>query len=726
MRINVMFVALLFGLTLVLVLAAIDQTHALTANAFDQNNQPFQTTFTWVTSNQNAVSVSATGEVRALMSVGSAQITASAGGIKSLPTSVIVAEPAAGAVLVTDAQVQTDPKPLDPEHALELGAQSTLTLTGVSGLAPGTILLASETKPIAGRVVSVTDIGAGKITVILESVALGELLKHYSIEGQYSIQEEFSNAANRARPKLDTPALEGSWGPLKCKLAGSITLGAGAGFTFTLKSEMLLDYRFDESVAMVKLAGPLTGSFKSTLRLAGELGGTASCKLETGRETLPIGGLLAAILALQVPSGVRADLALTVRSPSIELGFEAKATANLTLGFSCNRDTGDCDNLSKADVRSEIKPILNASDSIKSFRIEGNVGIYGYVGLDATSPLGELFANTKPLSLLEAFMGARQEFTFASRGDQANDTTYASKYGLKIYGELGFGSSVKEGLKKLLGETIFLRGALLVIDIPLDQSPNGTNNVDKPKLSIGETTKITISLTPNYLNYIGIGYNVDRILIYRIPPDKHDLEDAPIGTISTGGGQSEFTWTWTPTEADTGTNEFYAFVVTKPTNIPLEVSANSKLTVEVGPGNWSGTFKSGGLDAFGGFLLEGGGTWELDKSASIFPKIEIYTFSGSVTAQMKTVVNCSLTPATQTLGKADGKLTIDSTETPAKFDVQLQKFWNATANCGQGDYSNPITLSIGFQGLVSEDGRTITGNVDLGGGKNITFTFTKR
>src|SRR5690242_17287226 len=166
---------------------AAGQTHALTARAFDQDDQPIQATFTWTSSDPAAVSVSSTGEVRSLVAVGSSQITATASGVDSAPAGVIVATPVPGAVLVLDSQVVSGPVPIDPEHALDPGAQTKLTLSGVTGVVPGAIVLAAEAKPIAGRIVSVTDLGGGKVEVILEAVTLRDVFAHYSIVGRHVI-----------------------------------------------------------------------------------------------------------------------------------------------------------------------------------------------------------------------------------------------------------------------------------------------------------------------------------------------------------------------------------------------------------------------------------------------------------------------------------------------------------------------------------------------------------
>ena len=86
-------------------LGAAGQTHALTAHAFDAQNHEVPATFTWTSSHPDQVSVDSTGKLTG-QAIGSAQITAQTSGITSAAATVLVAETAPGAVLVSDAQVR--------------------------------------------------------------------------------------------------------------------------------------------------------------------------------------------------------------------------------------------------------------------------------------------------------------------------------------------------------------------------------------------------------------------------------------------------------------------------------------------------------------------------------------------------------------------------------------------------------------------------------------------
>jgi hypothetical protein len=556
----------------------VGQSHAFTAQGFDQNDLPVAAAFTWSSSNPAAVSVDGAGGAQSLVAVGSSQLSATSAGVTSSAATVVVAQPAAGAVLIQDAQVVSGPDPLDPDHGLELGAISTLTVHGVNGLAPGVILLAAESAAVAGRVVSVADAGGGNLTVMLQQVSIGELLQHYSIDLQFALKDEgLAPPAQTLRELTADPVPLADWGPLQCTLGGSLSL-AGATFTHTLTHDFTGTGHLDEKGAMVKLTGTLDATFKGTVQLAGTLTGTASCKLEVAREIVKLGGPLAAVFALQVPSGVKAELSLTVKTaPGVQFGFEGKATSNVTAGFTCTID-GLCANLSGADTTPELKPIFTV-DGVKSFRIEGSLGLYGYVGLDVGSPLAQRLHLVKPLGILEAKLGAKQDFSFGSKDDQATDETYASKYELKIAGSIGLTSTAQAALKKLNIDIVNLTPSL-GFDKSLDKSPDGTDKTDKTSAKVGEAVALTVNLAAEHLNYVGIGYNVSSIQFYRRRAGK-DLDAAPLGTVAGAGGQSVFTYTWTPTEADSGTNQIYAFVITSPTTIPLEVAVNTKLTVTV-------------------------------------------------------------------------------------------------------------------------------------------------
>src|SRR5439155_14998345 len=114
-------------------------------------------------------------------------IRARAGGLVSAPVLVLVAEPPAGAVLVSDAQVTTGPALVDPMTGDDVGARIKLTVTGVTDLKPGTVMLAREGKAVGGRVVSASAGAAGQLDVVLETMPLLDMFKRLSADASYTI-----------------------------------------------------------------------------------------------------------------------------------------------------------------------------------------------------------------------------------------------------------------------------------------------------------------------------------------------------------------------------------------------------------------------------------------------------------------------------------------------------------------------------------------------------------
>jgi hypothetical protein len=163
-------------------LGAAGQTHALSARAFDIQNREVPATFSWTSSHPDQVSVDSTGKLTG-KAIGSAQITAETSGVTSAAATVLVAETAPGAVLVSDAQVvSVGPVTFTPADGPGIGTQYEVRLKGLSPVpSPGTILLASESAQVAGKVVSTRD-DSGTLVATLELRPLYEVLGRYRID----------------------------------------------------------------------------------------------------------------------------------------------------------------------------------------------------------------------------------------------------------------------------------------------------------------------------------------------------------------------------------------------------------------------------------------------------------------------------------------------------------------------------------------------------------------
>jgi hypothetical protein len=582
-------------------LTASGQTKTLTAQAFDQNNKPMSATFSWVSSKPETVSINSGGTVQANAPLGSSQITASSDGVQSVAIVAAIVEPADGAILVSDSQVVVDPAMLEPKLGNFVGAKLKVTLTGVSNLAPGNLIVPSENKAFAGRVISSTDVGGGRLEVVLEQVPISTLLKHYSIDAVYQMNtpttEQFSATSEAIAGKsirADDPGFK--FGPFTCKNKLSLSSISG-DFTIKLEPDLKINYLNTENAKLISVTGILKSKVTGKVVLGANFTNTLTCKYKAPKPIiLPIGGVLAVFVGLQVPYGIKLELKLNVQSPQLETAIEFKNTMKLELGYAWSTATSFKE-IREFDSDSTLKGRFNYPTSYKNFRAEGSVGVFGYAELQAGSPIGDFFELTPDFSILELNLGERFDLKLASPQTQVDDSGYNSKYELKAVLEAGLGSDAKKRVQQAIeawgapeGEPTGPVGIQLkpsaTVEYALTRSPYGKDTVDKKQVAIGEKVKLNVKLEPSSIN-IKYGllpfqqfYNVKTVDFYRVRDGK-DAEK--VKSIDAADGQDNFDWEWTPAKADVGENKFYAFVVSKEflDTTPLEITENSELIVNV-------------------------------------------------------------------------------------------------------------------------------------------------
>jgi hypothetical protein len=576
-------------------LTASGQTKTLTAQAFDQFDKPMNTTFTWVSSKPETVSVNASGAIQANTALGSSQITASSNGVQSPAIVAAIVEPADGAVLVSDNQVVVDPVMLDPTLGNALGAKLKVTLRDTPNLAVGNLVIPTENKAFAGRVVSSTDIGGGQLEVVLEQVAIPTLLKRYSINSVYEVNTpstiQFSGAPTPLTNSRNVDENTFKLGPFKCKATIVASL-LNANLEVKVEPHLQIKHIFETDVKQFSVTGTVDSKVTGKLVFGANITGTVTCKYEVERIKIPIGGVLAYFAGLQVPVGHKFQLKLSLQSPQIELAVEFKNKSSVTLGFAWSKANGWSD-LRDFNSDTKIKPRFNYPTSLKNFRAEVSLGMYGYAGLDAGSPALDFIGLTSPFSILELNLGIRADVKLGGVQTQVDDSGYNSKYELKAVLEAGLGSNAKKLAEDIVAWTsdpdangssgVLQLKTTASLETTLTRSAFGTDTVDKEQVSAGDKVKFSVKLDPDSTrltippnNY----YNVKTIDFYRV----RDGKDAEmIKSLDASDGQTNFDWEWTPTKADVGENKFYAFVVSKELfdTTPLEIKEESKLTVNV-------------------------------------------------------------------------------------------------------------------------------------------------
>ncbi len=583
-------------------LPGVGQTRTLTATVVDQAGHVSAVPVTWTSSAPSQISVDASGKLTA-MAIGSAQIAAQAGGVWSQPVLVVVAEPAPGALLVTDAQVVSvgDVIGLAAGEFPDPGMQYEVRLQGVSPAPdPGTILLAAELSPVAGRVVS-TRTDSGDLVVVLELVTLPELVRNASIDWDLDLSTfswSDAPASGAARALSTGPRAEGShallfgggdiplkpFQPFKC--SGSLNLDAfKVTHTFTPTANLHLLYAagvtdgLPAGEARVELTGTFSLDGLVKIALTADLGGTADCTVQQ-LTVLPVTGWFARILAPAVKVGLGLKASADLKAAVAELDLKGKAGLSFSMGISCPAG-GDCSEVQQFTPTGEVDPTFKTT-SDPALRLVLDAYLYGSVSLDAAIGGG----NVGDVELLAAKIGPDQTTDLAFEDAQAKDESYASSDKLKWKGNLTAGGGVAKILTELGAKAAGTAVSKLQLDYSHDicRSPTGALSVDKATVARGQKLQVSVDLDQANLDYVGFPDNVTEVTVWRRMQDASTFE--PLRTLTLLptplSSATHYQGTWVPTDADLGTNSLAAFVTTKlDTDVAYELAPSTLKQVDV-------------------------------------------------------------------------------------------------------------------------------------------------
>jgi hypothetical protein len=559
----------------------------LTAQILDPQGAPVAGTIRWISSAPDRVSVDPAGQVTAV-AIGSAQIFAEGEGLRSAPTLVFVANPKPGALLVTDAQVVSvgPPLGLPPGTAPGVGTEYEVTLNGVAPPATGTVFLAAETAPIAGKVVS-TRQGSAGLVVTLALEPLHELFTTWDIALQIDLS---------AFPAVDQP--EGS-----VRMTPSAAWNAGARDRRAASRALddlapFQNFVCDASIKPQLLGTPISLSLENRLTLTLEdnpgyskhalvgsiaLVGNAGLKLKAGFRAsgdckaqaqirLPVFGWFSVLAMPAVRVGLGAGLEGEILLVQGELGVEGKVGASLVVGWECGGATPACRALDDVSGLNQLKT-KSKIPSENDMQAKISAQFYLLAGLDLS-----LLGGAANAEIVEARLGPEQSFDLAFEKDQAERADYASSYDLKLKGVVEPGGGLKKAIEMVIDDdaTGVTFNAEFTSD--LSESPKGTLTLNKARVRPGEAVDFTVELTPSTLDYFLLGYNVTGVELYRKREDESEFTEwKAMDQIAS----NRATYRWVPEEADAGKYEFAAFVNTQLVTPLLEVAPNSIQPVEV-------------------------------------------------------------------------------------------------------------------------------------------------
>ncbi|HEY2559213.1 MAG TPA: Ig-like domain-containing protein [Caldimonas sp.] len=567
--------------------SAVAQTRQLTARAADAQGAALATPVTWTSSAPDKVAVDASGRLLAL-AIGSAQITAISGALRSAPTLVVVAEPQPGALLVSDAQVVAVGAPFAaPGAAAGASAQYEVTLQGVAVPAPGTVVLAAESAPIAGTVVATRQDAAG-LVVTIAVASLPQLFRAYEIDwtidlsafpteptptAPMALGAAWSKARSTRSQALATRPLDAfsPFKPFACDASIEGKVGERK-VTLSLDNKLTMVVQDKPGYSRHSLEGAATLAGSASLKLNLGFEGSGKCEA-TGQIKLPVLGWVSVIVMPAVRLGLGAGIAGEVLVAQGELGVDGSVGINVVMGWECGGASPDCRALDSATPTNKLET-KSKFPSVHDMEVKVSGQFYVLAGFDLSLFLGA--ANAK---VVEARVGPKQSFDLAFEQDQAFRTDYASHYELTLDAVVEPGSALKEAIKRVIDDDAVDLKFKLESSLPLSESPKGTLSVSKPRVAIGAPVDFSVDFDAATVDYAVIGYNITGVQLYRRRDDEATFTEWKAMTMI---ASNKATYQWTPEAADAGTYEFAAFVNTEIQPLPwLEVGPNSIQKLEV-------------------------------------------------------------------------------------------------------------------------------------------------
>ncbi len=583
-----------------LFLAGAGQSAPLAAASFDAQGAPTSVALSWTSSAPDKVSVDANGRVTGV-AIGSAQIFAQSGSLRSTPTLVTVAIPRPGSLLLSDAQVLAVGAPLRlaPGAVPGVGSEYEVTLQGVTAPAPGTLVLATETAPVAGRAVASRQEAAGLI-VRLAIVPLYELLEDYDIRfdidlSAYAMEEVPKRARASANAHARTTAAGPVWtqptGDRVRALAARRPLAAFepfrawdcdaelepqlAGKTIQLSLENKLHLVIADRPGYSKRALEGSAAIVGSAGLKMKAGFKASGKCQAqGQIKLPVGGLVSVLIMPGVRFGLGAAVGGEVIVVEGELGVEGRVGFEPVLGWECFDASPPCRGLTQIKLVNEFKT-RSKMPRADGMRAEVSGQFYVLAGLDAV-----LLGGLSNVELVEGRIGPKQSFDLAFEKDQASREDYASSYDLKLEGVVEPGDGLKEAIKKVIDDKNVGFTIKAEFKADISESPKGTLSLDRTRVRPGEKVEFTVGLDPKTVNYFLLDYNVTGLYLYRKRDDELEFSEWKAMALDAAGNRA--TYAWTPTVSDAGNYEFAAFVDTQKIPVPLlEIAPNTIKPLQV-------------------------------------------------------------------------------------------------------------------------------------------------
>lgn len=534
------------------------------AVAYDDRGEPVDTPVTWRSSSPD-VTVDAQGRLTARASVGSAVITAEAGGVHSSQL-VIIARLPAGAVVINDGQLLSGPVAVRSDAAFRPGFEFRVRLQEELRVQPGQLIVSSGRHPVVGRVVSqqgdvVTlalttiddafeqlDVQAS-VPVHASSVHVpAELRQDFTVTALPGGRLKFTQKADRilrATRTLHAQKSEYRAGPFVCETDGDAVTIDLARSEFTLTPSMTLDIEWNDARRKLVLRGQPGASLDVKPTVTLNAAGKVTCRVVLAEPFAPVPGPLGVFLGATIPMGVGFEL--EAKAPLAAFGAETKAELglNYALGFDCRAACRSVTNL---------EPVFKGGIQPKFPQVPAGVTVdtAGSAFVFAKLQFGWNISQRLRVEALEAQAALKLEGKLASEADQANHADVAAAYKIAFEGVIGSASEFEAFL-----DLVKVTAAKLELKVrhEFGWSPAGSVTLAQETFRSGDVVDLRVTLDPTKVEFPPVGGNVEgiRVLLKDNAAAPRVVQELPVTP-----GLTSYTVPWV---ADVDSRDGQAFVV---------------------------------------------------------------------------------------------------------------------------------------------------------------------
>ncbi|HNQ99199.1 MAG TPA: hypothetical protein PKN52_04320, partial [Trueperaceae bacterium] len=513
-------------------LAGEGDSRSLTATAFNNLGAPMEDEeIVWESSDTSVLEVDQDGNVVAVATSGTAQITARVGSVRSSPVLVTVGGLAPGAVLLDDEEFTSEPEQADPSEELAVGSLFTIDVRDASSLSVGDIVVSSGITPVVGRLSAVSG-----NTLTLEVVPLDEVFTDLDLADQtfsssaanvklsteaaeYFNISRTGSGAIRLEPKQEltftgtgdgvSPQQSGTrpFGPFECVLlSGELPVLSMSMGPFEYKENLTFESAWNDEEK--KLIVHLQPELKVDLRIRATRAdfGTERCRATLFESLSPFGGALGFYLGAAVPVGIGFEIGAV--SPVANVGLEIDGTVSpkISAGFSCQG--GDCESVASFEDGGNVivRPLTpSLPDGI---HIRHQISVFAFAAIEPGILKQEqngAFRRTGLTGRLLIAEAGRELYTlFANRTTQALDSLDLTRaYYSAVFDSVLRAGSAERRVLDLLGLAYF-PVELEIESTALDQSPETEISLgDIVGFDKGDRIPLTISTSRETLKFLG-------------------------------------------------------------------------------------------------------------------------------------------------------------------------------------------------------------------------------